>query len=398
MRRVVARRQILEVAVPPPSSHPPALVIRCGAGVLLVAAALAFASHLATAQPLFGPRADYPAGDEPRAIAIADFNEDGWPDIVTTSLTAPTVAILLNHRDGTFAAPVFWAVGSPAGDVAVGDMNTDDHLDLVVTQASTSTVSVRTGNGDGTFHSLLHYGVGLEPVGVGIADFNHDGHPDLAVVNAGTRTCCASASVLLADSGGFTSEPLLHLTRSPIAIGVRDFSGDGILDLVVTDNESGSVTVMLGTEGGAFGAGTDFYAGLYPHHLAIGDLDGDGRPDLVVGADTGFNTLLGSGGGTFGTPTHFDGGTTPAVTLGDLDGDGRLDVATADWDSDSASVHLGRGDGTFGTRIGFPAGHRCAGPGALAPVEEAFQRVDGLRQVRATEADPEVRVAEAEGR
>jgi hypothetical protein len=333
--------------------------VRDRASIGLMVAALSLVPSFASAQPLFQPRIDYPAGYYPNSIAVADFNEDGWPDLVVGNFYTSTISTLFNRRDGTFAAPISLDAGSEAGAVAVSDIDGDGHIDLVCTRAGAQKVTLLMGNGDGTFRAGVSHGVGVGPCGVGIADFNHDGRQDLAVVNAGTHACCWTASLLFASLDGFAPQTKLTLSRDPVAIAACDLNSDGNPDLVVA---SGAVVAMLGNGDGTFGLAINFAPG---RSLAIGDVNGDGHPDILAGVNPGFYVHLGVGDGTLAAPRYFGGGTTRAITLGDVDGDGHLDAAITDWDSDSASVFLGDGQGSFGSRIGLPAGNRCLTP-ALA--------------------------------
>src|SRR5439155_3480396 len=129
---------------------------------------------------------------------------------------------------------------------------------------------------------------------------------------------------------------------------------------------SNSVSVLLGNGNGTFGAQTQLGTRSAPASVAIGDLNGDGRPDLAV-ANLGSNSvsvLLGRGDGSFDAQVQYATGNEPlSVAIGDLNGDGRPDLAVANEEpgSNTVSVLLGQGDGSFGTQIEFDAGVRpCA--------------------------------------
>jgi hypothetical protein len=134
-------------------------------------------------------------------------------------------------------------------------------------------------------------------------------------------------------------------------VAVGDLSGDGWPDLAVANLGSNTVSVFLGDGAGGFGAGTDFDTGVNPYSVAIGDLSGDGRPDLAV-ANYGSNSvsvLLGTGAGGFAARTDFAAGASPfAVVIGDLNADLRPDLVVTNFQDNTVSVL--RGDGAGGSK------------------------------------------------
>ena len=227
-----------------------------------------------------------------------------------------------------------------------------------------SAAITRSSSANSLFGAKSDYATEGGSLGVVIGDLNRDGKPDLVLANTGLGT----VSVLLGNGDGtFRTKRDFAAGGYPYAVAIGDLNGDGKLDVVVANGGGGPnvVSVLLGNGDGTFGAHADYGAGGYPQSVAIGDLNGDGKPDLVV-ANYNSNTisvLLGNGDGTFGAKRDFGTGANPErLSLGDLNGDGKLDVAVANWGSNTVSVLLGNGDGTFGTKMDLAAANNPFAP------------------------------------
>ena len=145
----------------------------------------------------------------------------------------------------------------------------------------------------------------------------------------------------------------------PFAIAVGDVSGDGKPDVVVANLNANTVSVLRGNGTGGFGTREDFPTGTGPASVAVGDLSGDGKPDIAV-ENSSANTvsvLLGDGAGGFGAKTDLASGAVPfSVVIGDVSGDGKLDLAAANWSSSTVSVMPGDGFGGFGAKTDIGTG------------------------------------------
>ena len=141
---------------------------------------------------------------------------------------------------------------------------------------------------------------------------------------------------------------------SPFSVAMGDFDGDGKPDLAVANGGSNDVSVLLGNGDGTFKPAKNYEAGLGggPLWVAVGDFNLDGNLDLVVAnsSSDSVGVLLGNGDGTFRPSVTFPaGGTAPqSVAVGDFNGDGKPDLAVASYYSNNVTVLLGKGDGTFG--------------------------------------------------
>jgi len=154
-----------------------------------------------------------------------------------------------------------------------------------------------------------------------------------------------------------TGTPLPPYSIQFAAIG--DLNGDGHPDLAVSNSGTDVVSILLGDGTGSFGSPADFAVGNGPQALAIADLNGDTHPDLAVVnvVDNTVSILLGDGSGSFGSPSSFSVGNSPqSIATGDFNGDGHPDLAVANGNDDTMSIRLGNGDGTFGTAADVPVG------------------------------------------
>lgn len=320
-----------------------ALRIAAGGGLLLPLV-LSLTISTASAQTYVFGRADFTTGNSPVAVVTGDFNGDGKPDLVTANQADNTVSILLGQADGTFGAKKDYAVGKSPSAVAVADFNLDGKLDLAVTNSADGTVSVLLGNGDGTFQSQSVYAVGKSPSSVTAGAFNNaTKNPDLAVANNGDNT----VSILIGNGDGtFAPQVTYAAGNAPSSVIAGDFRDDGNLDLVVGGT---GTSILLGNGDGTFGTATPIFNGSSPYsstgpeYVAAGDLNADGKLDLVVAdsANAAAEVLTGNGDGTFNQFSGYPTGLTPsAVVVADFNSDGLLDFATADKGGNDITVTL----------------------------------------------------------
>ena len=130
-------------------------------------------------------------------MAVADFNGDGRPDLVTANSGANSVSVLLGNGDGTFSVQQTFAVGYSPRAVAVADLTGDGIEDLIVANYNSDTISVLMGNGDGTFLPQEIFAVGEKPYSLAVADLTGDGRPDIIVANSASDT----VSVFMNEEG-----------------------------------------------------------------------------------------------------------------------------------------------------------------------------------------------------
>jgi hypothetical protein len=206
------------------------------------------------------------------------------------------------------------------------------------------------------FTAATNFEAGDRPRSVAVGDFNGDGRRDLVVANE----ISVNVSILLGNGNGtFGAATNFAVGTGPQSVAVGDFNGDGKQDLAVANQLSNNVSILLGNGNGTFGAATNFAAGTGPLSVAVGDFNGDGKQDLATANQFSGNVsiLLGNGNGTFGAATNFGAGSAPfSVAVGDFNGDGRQDLAVANQGSANVSILLGNGNGTFGAATNFGAG------------------------------------------
>jgi FG-GAP-like repeat/FG-GAP repeat len=187
------------------------------------------------------------------------------------------------------------------------------------------------------------------------ADFNGDGKPDLAVTEpCGTDVQCntyhGSVAILLGKGDGtFHAAPSPAVDQYPGALAVGDFNGDGKPDIAVLTYVGATVVILLGKGDGTFTAAPlTPTVGGNPNSIAVGDLNGDGKLDLVVSSYNTLSVLLGKGDGSFSAIAPPTVGSAPGgVFLVDLNRDGKLDLVLGNGTSPYVSILLGHGNGTF---------------------------------------------------
>jgi FG-GAP-like repeat/FG-GAP repeat len=233
----------------------------------------------------FGAATQINTGISPTSIAAGDFNHDGNQDVWIGGNQAG--AVLLGNGDGTFQVPTLYQSdpnGGTALAVAVGDFDGDGFADIAAANFSSDTVGVLLNNGGGIFRDLAAYPAGSGPDGLAAADVNHDGKLDLIAADLNSN----SASVLLGNGDGTFQAPLpVTAGTGPSGMVVADLDDTGHLDLAIPDLKGDGVTVILGNGDGTFGKYYDFpssSANAQPgaSAIAVGDFNGDGRLDLAV--------------------------------------------------------------------------------------------------------------------
>jgi hypothetical protein len=268
-------------------------------------------------------------------MSVGDFNNDNLLDLAAIDKSKSHVLILLGNGDGSFRNRfiLFLESGSTLSGLVVTHFNNDRHLDIAVTIASQNTVNVFLGKGDGTFSArmILNTGINSYPVDIAVADFNRDGYQDIIVVNQYSR----NIGILLGHGNGIFEAQKTYFTGGfydPLSLGVGDFNNDSLLDIVVSYRESNFINVMFGCGNGTVGNSMRFYtrdAQIYSQIFVI-DFNGDGYLDIGFGiAYDRWDLFVGDGNGNFEAQTVFSAifsTAYPWLGVGDFNGDDYQDV------------------------------------------------------------------------
>jgi hypothetical protein len=260
----------------------------------------------------------------------------------------------------------FLSTGNNPDYVATADLNGDGFQDVIVANFTDGTLSIFLGVGDGTFDIPTTVAVGAGPVWIVTGNFHQNSttdsstNVDIIVANQKTN----SLSVLLGNGNGTFQAPTTIATGStPSSIAVADFNGDGISDLAVVNQGDNTIGVYLGNGDGTFKTPTLIPTGSKPTSIVAAAFDSSSNAiiDLAItnSADNTLETFIGNGKGGFTKGATYATGVTPVyVASADVNADQILDLIVADSGTvatstnsviNSISVFLGNGDGTFGT-------------------------------------------------
>ena len=303
----------------------------------------------------FSPHVDFVAGTAPVALVAGDFNGDGNQDLAVADSQTRQVNLFFGNGAGGFTAgPSLKLSGVPTAIIS-GDFNGDGEPDLAVAcsplagqTASTVTIFLNLGGGGfglGLITTVVTGAVPGDTVELAAGDFNKDGFLDLAVTDFNTR----SISVLLGTGSGTFASPRNYLPQSnPTAIAVGDFNNDGKLDLAVTNTvvnavfEGGNVVQLwLGSPSGNFTANGSLALNLSgtPTSIATANLTGSATSGLVVGNSDGTIAVVKNNNGSLSLSTKvFTGLAVGSVATSDLNLNGNVDFVAANTGTSAGSI------------------------------------------------------------
>jgi hypothetical protein len=321
---------------------------------------------------VFGAPDDYSTGAGPSDISTGDFNNDGYPDLVSADTDAGNLTVRLGSG-GTFGAPVTYAVGSKPSSVAVSDFSGDGYLDLAVFNSGSYSIACLFNNGDGSFTLNASYPGPPGATAIAPGDCDADGDCDLVGVrksgllvfvyrNTGAGTFETSVynfhftplyamatgdadndgdfDLVYTDNvtnhliilwnegpGSFGSVALVSVGNGPRGVTLSDFNGDARLDPVVASHTAQTVSILFNNGSNDYTATEISTAPMSPQSVCASDLNGDGHPDVAVFGNTGVLALVNQGDGTFSAPTSLTSGNYWQGVAADFDVDADLDLA-----------------------------------------------------------------------
>ena len=296
------------------------------------------------------------SSSQPRFAVAGDLNSDQQMDIVVANFGTNTIGIFLSRGDQTFAEQQTLSTGfdSRPYSVVVSDFNHDNHLDIAVANYGINSVGVFLGNGNGTFSDQKIFSLGSShPIFITSGDFNNDNQTDIVVVNYGTNTI----GILLGHGNGSFQNQTTYFTAYdsiPYALAVADLNHDNQFDIAVANSGTNNIGIFIGQGNGTF-ASQQTYTTLpksNPTSIAVADVNHDNQIDIIV-SNNGTGTIgifLGHGNGTFQAQKTYsvgDNSHPQYLTVGDLNRDNALDIIVVDSQNDRVHVLPGNGNGSF---------------------------------------------------
>ena len=332
----------------------------------------------------FAPVANLTGTNNPRAVTLADLNSDGKLDLFVTSQVSNAAAVYTNtsiNGSVSYSAAQNITLGAGPYGAAIGDLNGDGKLDVAVANFNSGgagTVSVlrnTTVAGNSISFATSSYATGNGTLSVAIADIDKDGKPDLLVTsgNSGYISVFRNTST---TTSAITFAPVVTISDyfHSDNITVADFDGDGKVDFATANFAAGiSIWKNASTPGSvSFPTRIDYTAGTNPASIAAGDLNRDGKPDLVVrnyGSSTISvykNTSI-SGTIQFAPKSDYTiGSSSGGLSIGDLNGDGKPDVAVSSGISGIVSLYTNT-SGVDSIKLSAPANYATGyGPTGIA--------------------------------
>ena len=310
------------------------------------------------------------------ALAAGDFNNDSYTDIVIAN-DKHSISIFLGLGNGTFRFLDSYAPTTDfnATSVAVADMNHDGYLDIVATDPTGRKVYLFEGNGNGSFTNQILYSISKESylTCVAIADMDNDSHPDIIFTDSSTN----DVSILFGyGNGSFTNVETLFTddNSEPISIAIDDLDNDHILDIVVANQGSSSISIFYGLGNRKFSSDLFILHGFnfYLNSIYISDINNDTFVDILFTnedpSDSSVGILYGADNHQFREPIlYFTGRKSEpgSLAIGDFNRDGRKDLAVTYYNQDMINIMIQTGFQPFLSDYELKTGIKSA-PKAIA--------------------------------
>jgi hypothetical protein len=275
-------------------------------------------------------------------VDSADLDGDGLAELFVSTHESTQLSVLWNLGGGRFVPAVEYTLERSPYAIVHGDLNRDGRMDIVVGHDTTSgTYEVGLGTGTGTFEFQSKGGLGVRVCGLTLADLDGDEILDLVAANLYS----ANLSVLLGNGTGSFDEmlPVYQIANGgPVDLKAADFDRDGRVDLAVADWQRDAVFVLRGDGKGGFSSSTTYAVGADPRSVVIDDFDGNGTFDIATGAfgSPMLTLLLGRGDGTFVTRTFDVASGVYFIASGDVNSDGRPDLVLVEPNANQIQIML----------------------------------------------------------
>ena len=292
--------------------------------------------------------APFTTGTNPLAVAVGDVDGDAKPDVVVVNNTANTVSVFRNTStigNFSFDAKVDYATGVKPSAVLLADMDNDRKMDIVVLNNGSTNVSVFKNNctsGTISFAARVNGATGTTGYNtnaIAVGDIDHDGYLDIIATNGLKNTISILLNTSTSTAISFATKVEYPTGTSPHGVAIGDIDGDTNIDIVVANNSGNSVSViknltsMTGTT--AMAAKVDYSVGTGPQAVALGDIDNDGKLDIITSNFTSGSVSIlrnTSFSNTISLSTAVNKTTAASaqsIGLADIDGDGKVDITNA---------------------------------------------------------------------
>ena len=305
----------------------------------------------------------YEASQQTFDVAVVDLDKDGHGDVITVANSSAAVTVHKNLGNGSFPVLTRYEVASLSDAVESADIDNDGDIDIVVNGvvdivSNDGVVKILKNNGNGTFAPAIDYTPARTFGDMKLRDINGDGFLDLVLA---PNACCSPyhfGTALNLGNGTFAPTVVTEVfSCGDGTIDAADLDGDGDLDIVLTEEDicagqTDSHIFIFRNDGNQnFVRMPDIVLhGDLPHGLALADVTGDGRIDIITALSGGMAVFPGNGNLTFGAPIVST--TRPfKFKMADFNGDGLLDVGMIlqqeAFGTDTIGTALGNGNGTF---------------------------------------------------
>jgi len=311
----------------------------------------------------FNAPVTFTVGSDPYGVVNIDLDIDGKPDLVTSNYDGYSISILRNSsviNNVSYESHADLPTGMFSINVVYGDLDGDGKQDIIAANWAANTVSIFRNTstvGSISFAPKIDISIGLGPQGISIHDIDGDGKPDFVVTNVNSQNIAVFKNTGSPGIVSFATPLSFPTGYTPTSVIIRDLDGDAKPDLAVTESGANMLALFRNTSTAgniSFAPRTEVSSSGGPGSVAVGDLDGDGKPDLVVSNYSSAGTAVFRNVSTPGTinytiaQTLFVPPFPNRVTVGDLDGDGKPEIVEATFDGTFSNVSVFKNTSVIG--------------------------------------------------